>query len=324
LSVALFAVGIFTRETAILLPGLYILSTFILQWPALLSADKRRAVVPFAGYLIVIAAYLPLQMLHGDTAALARGGLSLRSLNIESVLIGLVQYIHGLLPGGAALAGLSLEALRVLAWLETAALLGVAYALWRSRLHMALFGLAWLFFTPLLFVFFNEPADRYFYLPSMGYAILIGSLLAEFGRWASSRQNGQGRQLARPVAAATTLAVMVIIALQLPGLWDRLQAWHAAGRTSGSVIAGTTGAVPDPEDYAAFFFIDLPPGINGVPAFGNGIQQAVQLAYDNRTIAAGAASCQDLQGIDLPRYSYFFKFVGDSVAPLASKEDCLP
>jgi hypothetical protein len=84
----------------------------------------------------------------------------------------------------------------------------------------------------------------------------------------------------------------------------------------------TRTAVPEPEDYAAFFYVDLPETIGMVPAFGNGVQQAVQRLYDNRTLTAERTTCADLLARpEMPRYSYIFRFKGDGVSPIEG-EDC--
>ncbi|MEP6776281.1 MAG: hypothetical protein ABJA50_11870, partial [Chloroflexota bacterium] len=95
------------------------------------------------------------------------------------------------------------------------------------------------------------------------------------------------------------------------------------GRTSAAVFSTTLGAAPDPHDYSAFFYTDLPLSLNGVPAFSNGLQQAVQLLYDNSTIAATSLTCASLQQAQLPRYSYFFRYeVAGDVTQFTYKADC--
>jgi hypothetical protein len=82
-------------------------------------------------------------------------------------------------------------------------------------------------------------------------------------------------------------------------------------------------AVPEPEDYAAFFCVDVPVFMEGVPVFQNGLQEAVQGAYGNGSIAARAVDCGELRGRgEWPRYSYFFRYKGNGVTQLASHEEC--
>jgi hypothetical protein len=105
-------------------------------------------------------------------------------------------------------------------------------------------------------------------------------------------------------------------------LVERENAWRAAGQASGGVWNDTRTAVPQPEDYAAFFYVDLPEAMGEVPAFGNGVQQAVQRLYDNRTLTAERVSCDNiLARPEMPRYSYIFRFKRDGVSPI-EREEC--
>ena len=167
---------------------------------------------------------------------------------------------------------------------------------------------------------FNVPTDRYFYLPSIGYTIFVAAavygLLEALVKW---------RAITSPrfVGTSFTSVTALLILLQLPPLLAHEANWRFAGSTSATVFSTTLHAVPDPHDYAAFFYTDLPPSLNGVPAFGNGLQQAVQLLYDNSTIAATSLTCASLQQTELPRFSYFFRYeVAGDVTQFMDKAGC--
>ena len=133
------------------------------------------------------------------------------------------------------------------------------------------------------------------------------------------------RAIASPrfVGISFTSVTALLILLQLPQLLAHEANWHFAGRTSATVFSTTLRSVPDPHDYAAFFYTNLPLSLNGVPAFGNGLQQAVQLLYDNSTIAATSLTCTSLQQAELPRFSYFFRYeVAGDVTQFMDKAGC--
>ena len=323
LSIALFTLGLFTRETTIILPILLALDLLLNSSKegtrATLLVKLNKGISQLGGYVVVTVLYLTIQLLGRSDSMLERGGLTFHALSIDSILLAVMDYVHGLLPGGSSIAGLPLDTLRWVIWVEASIVLLIAIFLWRSRQSLALFGLMWMLLTPLLFVFFSAPTDRYFYLPSIGYAIFVASLLAGLMRFAS------GKRI--PMSAALQAVVMAVVAGLLLSQTTMLVAkqtrWRTAGQVSGGIVHDTQQAISDPHDYGAFYFVGIPATLNGIPLFGNGLQQAIQLVYDNRTLAASLVTCAYLQTQqELPRYSYFLRFKGDGVEQLGTKEEC--
>jgi 4-amino-4-deoxy-L-arabinose transferase-like glycosyltransferase len=320
-SVALFALGLLSRETAVMLPALLLLSLLMLTGEDKPTPPLSRLATAFITYVAVLLGYLAVQVLgrSGTQTGLGRGGLQFRALNLDSILLGIMDYVHGLVPGGSLLAGLPLDALRVVVWFEWLAVIALAVVLWRVGYRPALFGLLWLLLTPLLFIFFSAPSDRYFYLPSIGYVIFMTALLTGFLAWTE-------RRLPRLHIPARVIAGMLLVGLllfQAVDLLARENAWRVAGQATGGVFHDIRQAVPEPRDYSAFYFVDLPMFLNGVPTFQNAVQEGVQLIYDNQTIAASAVTCDYLrQQAELPRYSFFFRFKGDGVQQIPGVNEC--
>jgi hypothetical protein len=245
-------------------------------------------------YAAVLAGYALLQMqvvargAEGG-ATLARGGLHYRALNAESVVLGIMDYVNGLLPGLHPLTTLPLDRLRPVAWAELALLLVLGAALARLRWGLPLLGLAWLALSPLPFIFFNAPTDRYFYMPTIGYSLLTAGSVAAATAWLAGRLRLPPRWAPAPALIGVCL---VLLAPQLPVMEAKAAHWNAAGRLSGAVLRGTRAAVPAPAPGQAFVFVDLPTEVEGVPLFRNGLQEAVQLAYgDDRSLRAGIVPC---------------------------------
>ena len=320
-ALAMFVAGLLARETVLLLPGFALLYLMLVAHASTLQRRWRGLVVWLGGYVVIAVGYMAILRLGSanGSAGLARGGLEFRPLNFDSLLLGLLDYAHRLVPGGEHLASAPLEVLRVLVWFEWAVLLLLGLVLWRLRLRLMLFGLAWLLLAPLAFVFFSPPTDRYFYLPSAGFAVLFGCLLGGLPALVARRD----RTFRRGAITLACLCIALLLLTRGADLTSRIATWRAAGHASGGIVNDMRQSVSDPEDYSAFYFVDLPIFLNGVPVFQNGLQQAVQETYHNPTIAANALGCDQLAAItEFPRYSYFFRYKPNGLTPLASAQDC--
>ncbi|MDQ3706028.1 MAG: glycosyltransferase family 39 protein [Chloroflexota bacterium] len=320
-ALAMFVAGLLARETVLLLPGFALLYLMIVAPATTLQRWWHSLFVWLGGYVVIAVGYLAALRLGSanGSGGMARGGLEFRPLNPDSLLLGLLDYAHRLVPGGEHLANAPLEVLRVLVWVEWAILLLLAFVLWRLRLRLMLFGLAWLLFAPLAFVFFSPPTDRYFYLPSVGFAILFGCLLGRLPALVARRE----RAFRMGAIAFACLSLAVLLFTRGADLTSRVATWRAAGHASGGIVNDMRQSVPEPEDYSAFYFVDIPIFLNGVPVFQNGLQQAVQETYHNTTIAANALGCDQLADMtEFPRYSYFFRYKPNGLTPLPSAQDC--
>lgn len=332
-SLAIFVVGLLARETAVILPLLLLLNVLILEHPMehlhkerpihvrIWRAHPPRVLAGLLAYGVVLAAYFAVVTLGKapDRLPLERGGLQFHWLNLQSILLGILDYVHGLVPGGSYLTALPLDTMRSVVWVEWAVIIMVGLLIWRSGRRIMLYGFVRLLVTPLLFIFFSPPAERYFYLPSIGYAILVGALLTDLPRFALRFRS----PVLVSVAKATGgLLLAALLLSQGVTLTQKEAAWESAGQATGGVLYNMKQAVPTPHDYAAFYFVDLSPDLNGVPLFQSGLQQAVQLVYDNSTLQAYSLSCEQLSQTDLARYSFFFRFTGDGAEQFQSVEQC--
>lgn len=320
-ALGLFAVGLLSRETVVLLPGLLLLQS--LTGASRTKQSLQRFLPAFASHIVLLLVYGFAQTIGKATGqtGIARGGLQFHPLNLDSILLGILDYAHGLVPGGTILQGASLDTLSKLVWGEWAALIALAAVLWRLKQHTALFGLGWLLFTPLVFVFFSPPTDRYFYLPAVGFAILLGSLLGTMlERAAKWKIPG-----ARASTTVALLAVALFLVAQGATLTGKVLAWRDAGLVSGGVLHDIREAAPDPHSYAGFYITGLPVFRSGIPVFQNGLQEAVQLTYDDTSLAAHASDCATLQKTaDLPRYSLFFRYKENGAQQFSIPQNCLP
>jgi len=329
-SLGLFTIGLFTRETVVVLPALILLALLTL-------GDNIKALQPessthlrsrnptvlrdfllLGAYLMPLLLYGVVQLVgRGGETPLARGGLQFRALNADSIALGVMDYVHGLVPGGNLIAGLPLDTLRVVVWVELTAIALLALALWRRRWRVTLFGLGWLMITPLLLVFFNAPTDRYFYLPSIGYAIVAGSLVAGISRVAVKLQ----LPLAPVKLTAAVLAAALLLSQGL-SLAAKERSWHIAGQASGGVFHDVRQPVPAPPARSHFYFVDLPSFLGGVPTFQNALPQALHLIYGDETLTASSTTCEELEGVELQEPAYLFRFKGNGVEQITNVQEC--
>ncbi|HKP54741.1 MAG TPA: glycosyltransferase family 39 protein [Chloroflexia bacterium] len=324
-SLILFTIGLFTRETVVVLPALLFLALLTLgrhaPWANKATAHGNptilRDILYASIYLLPLLAYFAVQSVGMGGTALSRGGLQFRQLNLDSIALGVMDYVHGLVPGGSTIAALPLDSLRVVVWVELAFVALIALALWRMKWRVMLFGAGWLMITPLLFVFFNAPTDRYFYLPSIGYASIAAALIAGIVQAAVRWQI--------PLAPVKLTAAMLAVALLLPqglSLAAKERAWHIAGAASGGVFHDMREGVPIPAIHAHFYFVDLPPFLDGVPTFQNALPQALHLVYGDPTLTASSTTCEELGSAELPEPAYFFRFKGNGAEQFASVGEC--
>jgi hypothetical protein len=329
-SLFLFTAGLFTRETVVVLPALILLALLTLGdnmkagQPASRTHLRSRNPTVLRDFLLLGAYLMPLLLYgavqlvgRGGETPLARGGLQFRPLNGDSIALGVMDYVHGLVPGGNLMASLPLDTLRVVVWAELSIIALIALALWRVRWRVTLFGLGWLMITPLLFVFFNAPTDRYFYLPSIGYAIVAGSLVAGILRLAVSLR----LPLAPAKLTAAILATYLLLAQGL-SLAAKERSWHIAGQASGGVFHDVRQSVPAPPARSHFYFVDLPPFLDGVPTFQNALPQALHLLYGNATLTASATTCEELESTELKEPAYLFHFKGNGAEHFANVQEC--
>lgn len=328
-SVGVFALGLLTRETVVVLP-LLLAADVLIFGRMLVGKGKDRGarirwlLVAVGAYAVVLLAYLAVQLAgRSGTGGAGRGGLQFHMLNLDSILLGIFDYVHGLMPGGRTLAALSLDTLRTVVWVEALALVALLGLLLWQRQRLALFGLVWMLATPLLFVFFTGPTDRYFYLPSVGYALFAVGLVG----WLVGFLSHRTRQSGRVAGAMGAFVLAAMLLTQARDLTVKEAAWHAAGKVSGGVYNDVKRSVPVPGYSDRFYFVGLPMFMDGVPVFQNALTSGLQAIYGNGSLEGFAVTCDELQPGRLEETiypQYFFRFKGDGAERILKPEDCLP
>lgn len=161
---------------------------------------------------------------------------------------------------------------------------GIVFKPWRWREARALlFAVGWMTISSLFFVWALWPyvADRFWYVPDMGLAILIGVTSAHAMR--VERTNSGTR------AALTALAIAFIVWLGIGVvmLTQRGQLWTRSGEEARMIVQRVVALVPDPPRNPTFvfdglsdsYYVTFAPGNTGPYLFRNGIREALRLHY---------------------------------------------
>lgn len=279
-AIALFFVAAFTKESAYVLPFLWLaLELFWLRknQPGLASAKK---LLPMLGYVLFPAlAFLHRWYVLGGLGGYA-GDMKASKFDVQSVIGVLVRAPGAMLLGNNTFQGrpVWLELLIVLIVATTAAFLGFALLGIRrtSSQPVIWFGLLWMYVSilPAHFYFKAEYTatayTRVLYFASAGLAILLAALLSEL--FPTPRMRG--------------VAVCALSALLIAGLEQNISAWQWASDSTRNFLSEIKGLEPSPAPNAAFHIANVPEYVRGVPFFYIGLEDAVRFAYQRPDLHA--------------------------------------
>jgi hypothetical protein len=149
-------------------------------------------------------------------------------------------------------------------------------------LRTAGFGLL-LIITFLLPVLLTSPAERFTYLPSTGFALIAGAVLAPFGNLQSTGPRFRQNYL----ELGFWLRILTIIALLMIYLVTtnaRVTQWLEAGYTAKDILKTTREVIPGVQNYTRFLSEGVPDSNGGALIFRTGYGDAVRMLYRNDTV----------------------------------------
>jgi hypothetical protein len=157
-------------------------------------------------------------------------------------------------------------------------------------LRTAVYGFLWtlIFLLPSIL---TPPAERFTYLPSAGFALFFGTILAPFGSdyklFKRDNELTLRDRLNGFFDLSTFLRVLVVIAVLLTYLATtntRVSNWLSASATSEKVLSLTKEVIPGVVNYAVFYGQGVPEEGNNALIFRTGYTEAIQLLYKNNTL----------------------------------------
>lgn len=297
LSLVFFLLALFSKESAATLPLILLAFEFVTGGVnQVLPGDNRepedpdlkpqggtfsRLLINHTPYWIILGCYMTLRLIlfNGLGGYLPAG----QSLDLPNFIRANLRWLS--LPFSlSGPDGLTL----IVVVIAFVALTGVQeWEIFRSvlafdSLRTAGFGLLWtlLFLLPALFV---QPAERFTYLPSVGFALFFGGALAPF-----SRPKAGVSRFFELVFWLRLASVVVVLVIFLASTNDRVQQWIDAGKTAQKILQNTQAVITKTNlpHYSYMYGQNLPDDNGDAYIFRTGYPEAMQWLYHDTTLTA--------------------------------------
>lgn len=177
---------------------------------------------------------------------------------------------------------------------------------WAERL-MLLFATGWTALASFFFVWALWPyvADRFWYVPDMGLALVVGTVAAHYQR-AFPLLSLPKRAVV--VSAAGLLVVWVIVGAVM--LVQRGQLWQRAGDEALFIVTRVQELVPSPPSNPTFvfdvipdsYYESFPPGNTGPYLYRNGLRSALRFRYGRPDVRVALAGSEQARSATNPIY----------------------
>lgn len=128
-----------------------------------------------------------------------------------------------------------------------------------------------------------QPAERFTYLPSVGFALFLGASMAPF--LALSRGLGRFLEL---IVWLRVAAIVAVLAIYLTTTGGRVQKWLDAGAAARQLLQNTQAVITKPNmpHYSYLYSQNVPDDADGAYLFRTGYPDAIQWLYHDSTLTA--------------------------------------
>lgn len=290
ISVALYALAIFSKESTLAMLPILPLSAWLIS-SGLAKTQWRRitfALLPFAGILIlnVVLRFVFLGSIGGysnlETTPTVHSLNDVWSIVVNRYLALLIAPVNPSVVGIDA----SVWTLRLfsIAWLLALYILGRAITKW------FVLALAWLFlaFLPVFNISLtintgDLEQNRFFYIPSMAYCLLLAAVLTTLYKYIPRLK----RSIMPLMGAVCAALILFFVALS----WLNLQPWQAATTKSLEINQQLANLIPPnpnpkamiwhikeiPDNFRGAYIFRL--GLGSMQLFTRGFGQGVEIGY---------------------------------------------
>lgn len=297
MSALLFVLAMLSNEAAA--SGILLLLTYELFWRRdQLRANLKQQMLMLIRllwpFIAIVAAYIGLLVV-------GRGGLSSFSASMTETTFYRVRFgLNSLKDLGGYLSYTlflflplrSIDSVLVkLGMLVVTSMALGASILWGSRLTR--FGAIWIFVTFLPYVLLVPfgNADRYFYLPSVGFAFMIVGSFQSAHVFFTKRLGPRGAQLALKTGLAALAAYVIFAFLSLQ---DRAREWYEAGEMVDQVLTQVYILHPTVDPDMTFYFLNLPKQYKQARFMGDGTRSALTAHYKQPSLRVYTGDHPDL------------------------------
>ena len=157
--------------------------------------------------------------------------------------------------------------------------------LFRKNSRMSKIGLLWMLVTLIPFLLFRDVGQRFAYLPSIGFCLVLADLFRPIGAWSTWR----GKPL---------LILMILtnlLAVQERNIW-----WKQAGHRSEVLLGDMKSFCSQIRKAQQLHVVGVPPRLHGAYVFNNGLGSAINLVCgEGRRIVSQHADLSLLEDEDL-------------------------
>jgi len=146
-------------------------------------------------------------------------------------------------------------------------------------------GLLWVLVTLIPFLLFRDVGQRFAYLPSAGFCLVLADLFRPRGVWSTWRR--------KPL-------LILIILTSLLALVERNIWWKQAGHLSEAVLSDIKGFCPQIGRAEQLHVVGIPPRLHGAYIFNNGLGSAINLVCgEGKRVVSQHADLSLLEDEDL-------------------------
>jgi hypothetical protein len=132
----------------------------------------------------------------------------------------------------------------------------------------------WLLLSILPYAFFATygNADRYFYLSSIGFGIIVSWLVFTIANWLRSRLHSLSSAV--PITVFSIYLIASFIVAQ-----QRIHEWKVAGEMAEDILQQAVLVLPNPEPGSTIVYLGLPKGYGQATVFLSAFVTAVEMRY---------------------------------------------